>query len=83
MKKAVECDLDIVKNKYILFVDDMSYGKYLYDDFSVICYHTGNAHEGIVYLSQIFNDIAFEGHRPRFEQNMDFLKTLLAEENER
>lgn len=83
MKKAVECDLTLVKNKYILFVDDRSYDKYLYDDFSVMCYHTGNVQEGIVYLSQIFNDIEFEGHKPRLEANMGFFKTLLVEENER
>lgn len=82
MKKAVECDLNEVKNKYILFVDDMAYGKYLYDDFSVMCYHTGNISEGMTYITKIFNDIDFEVHKPRLEANLNFFKEKLVEQNE-
>lgn len=80
MKKAVECNLEEVKQKYILFVDDRSYGKYLFDDFSVMCYHTGNFTEGINYINQIFQDTEFEIHRPRLEANLNFFKKRLIEQ---
>ena len=79
MKKAIEKDLNQVKSKYVLFVNDMSYGKYLYDDFSVMCYHYGEFEEGFKYLEMIINDLEFEHHKLRLTTNFEHFKNMLNE----
>lgn len=80
MKRAVECDLETAKSKYILFINDYSYGKYLYDDFSVICYHSGNLDEGMKYLQQIINDDDFSLQKNRLQDNAKHFEKLLSAE---
>ena len=72
--------LIVAKSKYVLFINDYSYGKYLYDDFSVICYHSGNAEEGMEYLQQIINDKDFNAQKDRLQDNAKHFEKLLSAE---
>ena len=78
MKRAVGCDLELAKSKYVLFINDMTYGKYLYDDFSVMCYYSGNLEEGMEYLQQIVNDKRFNSQKDRLQTNIRHFENLLS-----
>lgn len=77
MKSAVNCDLEEVKSKYILFIDSISYGKYLFDDFSVMCYHAGEFEEGIKYLQDILDDDLYASQRERLVENMGHFEKMM------
>jgi len=77
MKKAIGCDLENVKSKYVLFIDYNSYGKYIYDDFSVMCYHAGEYEEGIKYLEKIIDEDFMSSQKDRLEKNMEYLREKL------
>jgi glycosyltransferase involved in cell wall biosynthesis len=79
MSQAIQKQLDQVKSKYILFISDVSYDKHLYDDFSVMCYHTGRFEEGMKYLEVVINDETFKMHQERLKTNLKYFKEALNE----
>jgi len=69
LTKALSIDINKVKEKYILFVDEQCYGKYIYDELSVACFWTNRYNEGLQYLLQIIDDETFSHHKERLLQN--------------
>jgi len=55
-KMARSMDIDAVKSKYGLFVNEMSYGKNINIDLSRACFHTNRCDEGIQLLTELMND---------------------------
>ena len=53
---ALSCDINKIKEKYILFVDERAYGKNIYDELSVACFWLDRYKEGVSYLNQILDD---------------------------
>jgi glycosyltransferase involved in cell wall biosynthesis len=76
--KAKNISLESAKSKYILFVDNYRYGKYINDELSVACYWTGKYQEGLKYLLEIIDDPEFSHHKNRLEDNRQhFNKKML------
>lgn len=71
LNQAKEMDLDTVKEKYILFVDNTAYGKYINDELSVACYWTGRYDRGLQLINEIINDVTFINDRPRLVENIN------------
>lgn len=69
LTKALSCDITKVKEKYILFVDEHTYGKFIYDELSVACFWTDRIKEGVVYLNRILEDDDFSNIKERLIQN--------------
>jgi tetratricopeptide (TPR) repeat protein len=69
LTRALSIDINKVKEKYRLFVDEQSYGKYVYDELSVACFWTDRYNEGLEYLLQIIDDETFSHHKERLLQN--------------
>jgi len=69
LTRALPIDINRVKEKYILFVDEQCYGKYIYDELSVACFWTEKYNEGLQYLLQIIDDETFSHHKERLLQN--------------
>ena len=76
--KARRISLEEVKLKYILFVADNCYGKFINDELSVACYWTGRYEEGLGYLNEIINDPLFSGHQERLNKNLEFFKSKMS-----
>lgn len=72
LKRAILQDLQEVKKKYILFIEEYIYGSYLYDELSVSCFWTGRYEEGLVYLRQIIDDPKFAHDRDRLLKNKEY-----------
>ena len=72
LKIAKSLSLEDVKRKYILFVDDTCYGRYVNDELSVACYWTEKYDEGLLYLNGIINDPLFENHKERLTDNYNY-----------
>lgn len=70
--------IEIPVNKNYKFVNEYTYGKYLYDELSVACYWLEKYTEGMSYLSQIFHDPDFEGCRERLLKNETFFKEKMS-----
>ena len=79
LKQAREMDLDIVKQKYILFVDDTCYDQHLNDDLSVACFWTGHYQEGINLINEIINDERWSDHTERLQTNIMHFQNKLNE----
>ncbi len=69
LTRALPIDINRVKEKYILFVDEQCYGKYVYDELSVACFWTERYNEGLQYLLQIIDDETFSHHKERLLEN--------------
>ena len=69
LTKALACNINKVKEKYVLFVDERAYGKNIYDEFSVACFWSDRFKEGMTYLNQIIDDERFAWDRERLLQN--------------
>ena len=67
--RALPIDINKVKEKYILFVDEQCYGKYVYDELSVACFWTERYNEGLQHLLQIIDDETFSHHKERLLEN--------------
>jgi Rps23 Pro-64 3,4-dihydroxylase Tpa1-like proline 4-hydroxylase/glycosyltransferase involved in cell wall biosynthesis len=76
--KAKNISIDAVKLKYILFISDTCYGKFINDELSVSCYWTGRYDEGLKYLNEIINDPDFSHHKERLDQNSKFFKNNMS-----
>jgi hypothetical protein len=72
LKKARSLSLSNAQSKYILFVMNNCYEKYINDELSVSCYWTGRYDEGLYLLNNIINDPLFEGHYGRLTENYNF-----------
>jgi tetratricopeptide (TPR) repeat protein len=77
LKKARSLSLSNAQSKYILFVMNNCYEKYINDELSVSCYWTGRYNEGLDYLNEIINDSTFEGHKGRLTDNYNFFMEKL------
>jgi Rps23 Pro-64 3,4-dihydroxylase Tpa1-like proline 4-hydroxylase/glycosyltransferase involved in cell wall biosynthesis len=77
LKKAHKISLTDVQSKYILFVMNNCYGKFINDELSVSCYWTGRYDEGLKYLNEIINDPTFDEHKNRLTDNYNFFMEKL------
>jgi len=69
LTRALSIDINVIKEKYLLFVDEQCYGKYIYDELSVACFWTERYNEGLEYLLQIIDDETFLPHKERLLEN--------------
>jgi hypothetical protein len=76
LKEAKAKNYDNIKNKYNLFINEFTYGKYVNDELSVACYWTGRGHEGYSLLKEIINDDDefFLPHKDRLHKNKQFFE---------
>ena len=81
LKKTFQKNYNDVKNKYILFLAEDNYGKYVLDELSLACYWTKRYEEGKKYLEQIINDPYFQKHKPRLLENMQHFNLKLNKNN--
>jgi len=81
LKRARPLSLSNAQSKYILFVMNDCYEKYINDELSVSCYWTGRYEEGLSYLNEIINDPTFSHHKERLDQNHQFFLGKLEEHN--
>ena len=65
LKAAKSKNINIVKEKYILFIQENMYGDYINDELSVSCFWTKRFKEGYQYLLEILNDFRFESQKER------------------
>jgi len=77
--KAKEKDLQSVKQKYRLFVNEKCYNKYIYDELSIACYYLEKYDEGIFYLYEILKDEEFISHKERLLDNLQFFELKIKE----
>jgi len=77
LKKAISNNIENAKSKYILFVNQYCYGKYVNDELAVACFWTGRLEEGMRYLQQILNDPDFESEQERLLDNLRHFKNKL------
>ena len=82
LTKVLSCDINKIKEKYILFVDERAYGKNTYDELSVACFWTERYNEGLIYLNQIIDDNNFSSIRERLIQNKRHFNDRLSIPNE-
>ena len=68
-KKAMTCDYNLVCKKYILFINKLTYGKYINDELAVSCYWTNRCDEGYKLLKNIIEDQDFIIHKERLITN--------------
>jgi glycosyltransferase involved in cell wall biosynthesis len=69
LKTAKSKNINNVKEKYILFIQENMYGDYNNDELSVSCFWTKRFEEGYQYLLQILNDFRFESQKERLLTN--------------
>jgi tetratricopeptide (TPR) repeat protein len=72
LSKASEIQLVNAKKKYMLFINERAYEKYLYDELSVSCFWLGKYKEGKAILEKIVNDNDFAEHKERLLKNMTY-----------
>ena len=77
LKKAFQKNYNDVKNKYLLFLAEDNYGKYVLDELSLACFWTKRYEEGKKYLEKIINDPIFQKHKSRLLKNMEYFNTKL------
>jgi len=75
--QAKNMDIEQVKSKYILFVNEKCYNKYINDELSVACYWIEKFQEGFDYLADIVNDSDFESHKERLITNLQHYQNKL------
>jgi glycosyltransferase involved in cell wall biosynthesis len=69
LKTAKSKNINNVKEKYLLFIQENMYGDYNNDELSVSCFWTKRFEEGYQYLLQILNDFRFESQKERLLTN--------------
>ena len=69
LKTAKSKNINNVKEKYILFIQENMYGDYNNDELSVSCFWTKRFKEGYQYLLGILNDNRFENEKERLLTN--------------
>lgn len=77
LSKAKKINIKDVKAKYILFVDEHCYGKYINDDLSVACYWVGHYEEGLHLLLEIIDDPYYEDAQGRLLLNLNHFNAQL------
>ena len=77
LRQAKDILLSNVKKKYILFINERNYEKYLNDELSVACYWLEKYTEGKLYLLEILHDPDFEYCRQRLLENENHFKNKL------
>ena len=76
LKRAQSISLDEAKKKYVLFVINSCYDKYVNDELSVACYWTNRIEEGVELINAIIEDPIFENRKPRLLDNLNHFKNL-------
>ena len=76
--EAKEKDLEGVKQKYALFIDDTSYDLYVNDELSVACYWTERYKEGYDLIQQILQDDRWSGSE-RIKDNLNYFNNRIEE----
>lgn len=71
LKEAKNKNLNSVLSKYVLFVNQYAYGKYINDELSVACYWTDRGEEGFALLNEIIDDEEFENDKERLIKNKE------------
>ena len=74
LKQAQSKDVELVKQKYLLFINEFNYGKYVNDELSVACYWTDRYDEGIKLIEEIIDDPKHNHDKKRLLDNLNFLK---------
>ena len=76
LTEAKKKNYNNIKEKYVLFIDMYSYGKYVNDELSVACYWTNRGKEGYKLVNEIVNDSDpyFENHKERLNKNKQFFE---------
>jgi tetratricopeptide (TPR) repeat protein len=69
LKTAKSKNINNVKEKYILFIQENMYGDYNNDELSVSCFWTKRFEEGYQYLLEILNDERFSSSKDRLLTN--------------
>jgi Rps23 Pro-64 3,4-dihydroxylase Tpa1-like proline 4-hydroxylase/glycosyltransferase involved in cell wall biosynthesis len=69
LKTAKSKNINNVKEKYILFIQENMYGDYNNDELSVSCFWTKRFDEGYQYLLEILNDKRFSSSKDRLLTN--------------
>jgi Rps23 Pro-64 3,4-dihydroxylase Tpa1-like proline 4-hydroxylase/glycosyltransferase involved in cell wall biosynthesis len=69
LKTAKSKNIEDIKKKYILFIQENMYGDYNNDELSVSCFWTKRFEEGYQYLLEILNDFRFESQKERLLTN--------------
>ena len=72
LSKARAISFTGVQKKYILFLNERSYSKFVNDELSVACYWTERYHDGLELLEVIIDDPDFEWCKKRLLQNKKF-----------
>ena len=68
--KGRHVSLSDAKTKYLLFIQEHSYGKFINDELAVTCYWLGNYTEAKFLLEQMILDPDFKDHKARLEDNL-------------
>ena len=77
LKESKSKSLAQANSKYVLFVNEKVYGKYVNDELSVSCYWTGRYQEGLDLVNEIIDDPEFAGWKERLTANKSFLEAKL------
>ena len=77
LKMCYKTNYSKVKNKYLLFVREDHYGKYILDELSIACFWTERYDEGKKYLSLIIDDPIFDKHKTRLLKNLEHFNAKL------
>lgn len=82
LSEAKKITYDKIKNKYLLFVNEKSYGKYINDELSVSCYWIGKYEYSKNLIEEIIDDKDFLECRERLEKNLYYADCKINEMNE-
>lgn len=74
LKKGTTIDYNIAKSKYILFLNESSYGNNMIDELAVSCYWTNRFEEGKELIGRIMNESDMAIHRERILKNLEFME---------
>ena len=77
LKTAKSKNIEDIKKKYILFIQENMYGDYSNDELSVSCFWTKRFKEGYQYLLEILNDPRFESQKERLLANQKYFQDNL------
>jgi glycosyltransferase involved in cell wall biosynthesis len=69
LKTAKSKNIEDIKKKYILFIQENMYGDYNNDELSVSCFWTKSFEDGYQHLLEILNDPRFESQKERLLTN--------------
>jgi tetratricopeptide (TPR) repeat protein len=82
LKTAKSKNINHVKEKYVLFIQEKMYGDYINDELSVSCFWTKRFKEGYQYLLGILNDNRFENEKERLLTNQKHFQDNLGIEHD-